>query len=332
MFYPSCPARRHGCGPRSCDRLAVGFGLLNAVEAHRAQPPAQLPPLSARRRCLNKRRSRQPGRSNSTDLVAAEGRIGRWQLWAGNQLLKDFGGSEREAQEALQVFRDLRVNSHGTIGGVFDYWLTDGEAPSAFTRHKMVIPFDPHTLRVEQITGQWVLRDAHIVLYSFGRSQTDAQQALAVCQHYEFDQLGYRRPPDAVAEVPDEGPSRRGRRCRPSHRCQPVSAAMQPAEVARPRLVLPGVGDVGDRVPFDGRRLDLRREGGEWVLYAGRTPVGHFGPADRDARTALETLEQFRVTELCRIGDSGFGFFLSNGRAPPGPSSARGPNDCGPTP
>jgi hypothetical protein len=252
--------------------------------------------------------------NTSLRLVAESG---KWQLWAGNLLLKDFDGAEREASEAIQVFRDLRINSHATIGGVFDYWLTDGEAPYAFTGHRQVVPFDPKSLRVEQMSGQWVLRDAHVVLYSFGRSQTDAQQALAVCRHYEFNQLGYVGHPVPSLKYLMKDPTPR-----PTapviHSIQPVSAAMQVTEWAHPRLVLPGVGDVGDRVPFDGRRLDLRREGGEWVLYAGHAAVGHFGPADRDARAAMETLEQFRVTELCHLGESGFGFFLSNGRPPQG--------------
>ena len=68
---------------------------------------------------------------------------GKWQLWAGNLLLKDFGPAEREATEALNVFRDLRVNSRGSIGGVFEYWLTDGQAPSAFMRHKQSCPVRP---------------------------------------------------------------------------------------------------------------------------------------------------------------------------------------------
>jgi hypothetical protein len=232
-------------------------------------------------------------------------------------LLKDFGPAEREAAEALQVFRDLRVNSHGSVGGVFDYWLTDGQAPYAFTGTRQVVPFDPRSLRVDQMNGQWVLRDAHVVLYSFGHSQADAQQALAVCRQYDFNELGYVGHPTPSLKYLMKDPTPRKTAPMPQS-LVPVSAAMQAAEMAHPRLVLPGAGDIGDRVPFDGRRLDLRREGGEWVLYAGRSPVAHFGQSDRDARTTLETLEQFRVTELCRVGDSGFGFFLANGRPPQG--------------
>ena len=199
---------------------------------------------------------------------------------------------------------------------MFEYWLAEGQAPSAFTRHREVIPFDPRTLRIEQMSGQWVLRDGHVILYNFGRSQTDAQMALAVCKQFQFNQLGYVGHPTPYLKYLMRDPTPRT----PGpigDSVVPASALMQASEIGHPRLVLAGV-DVGDRVPFDGRRLDLRREGRDWVLYAGPTPVGRFGPAERDGRAALETLEQFRLTELCRIGESGFGFFLANGRAPQG--------------
>jgi hypothetical protein len=293
---------------------------LNRVNAS-PEPPGRLPPLSPSPAPLpqNAPGAPQPASekfdTSSLRLIIDDG---KWQLWAGNLLLKDFGASEREASDALQVFRDLRVNSHGTIGGVFDYWLTDGEAPSAVMRHKTVVPFDPHTLRVDLLSGQWVLRDAHVVLYNFGRSKDDALNALAVCQRYVFDQLGYVGHPTPSLKYLMKDPTERAPAPPAAPNMMPVSAAMQANELPHLRLVLPGAGDIGDRVPFDGRRLDLRREGGDWVLYAGRAAVGHFGSAERDARMAMETLEQFRVTELCRVGETGFGFFLVNGRPPQG--------------
>jgi hypothetical protein len=295
----------------------VAFGLLVPLSSP-AQPPAQLPPLTGTPLAPQQAPISPAGPQRfDTTALRVKGENGRWQLWAGNQMLKDFGPSEREAQEALRVLRDLRVDSHGSVGAAFEYWLADGQAPSALTRHKMVIPFDPRTLRVEQFGGQWVLRDARMILFGFGRSQTDAEQALAVCRHYGFDQIGIVGHPTPSLKYLMKDPAPRSPMPTVAS-LAPVSAAMLPAEVARPRLVLPGAGDVGELLPFDGRRLDLRREGGEWVMYSDRTPVAHFGPAERDARSALEVLQQFHVTDLCRVGETGYGFFLSNGRAPTG--------------
>jgi hypothetical protein len=240
----------------------------------------------------------------------------QWQLWAGTQLLKDFGTAENQAYEALQVFRDLRVNARGSVGGVFEYYLTDGQAPSAITRHRQVLSFEPASLRVEQFNGQWVLRDARLILYNFGPSRAEALQALAVCKQYGFNQLGYvGHPTPAIKYLLRDQNHTLAAGPEP---VVPASARMKVAETPRPRLLLPDVGDVGDRLPLDTRRMDLRREGSGWVLYAGKQPVGRFGPAERAGRATAEALERFRVTELCRVGDSGFGFFLSNGRAPQG--------------
>jgi hypothetical protein len=242
---------------------------------------------------------------------------GVWQLWAGGLLLKDFGPSEKDAYDALQVFRDLRINARGYVGGVFEYYLTEGQSPSGLTRHRQVLTFDPDSLRVEHYSGQWVLRDARTVLYNFGNERADAQQALSVCKQYGFNQLGYVGHPTPSLKylLRDPNPSRAPKGPEPP---VPASAKLQAAEAPHPRLVLPEVGDVGDRVPLDARHLDLRRDGGEWVLYAGRTVLGHFGGSEREGRATLEALEQFRVSELCRVGSSGFSFFLSHGRAPQG--------------
>jgi hypothetical protein len=154
-------------------------------------------------------------------------------------------------------------------------------------------------------------------LYNFGRSESDARQALAVCKQYGFNEVGYVGHPtpsvkylmrDLSPRIAQPGPDP----------VVPASAKMQASETPRPPLNLPGLGAVGDRQPLDGRHLDLRREGGEWVLYAGRASLGRFGHMESEGRAAREALEQFRVTELCRVGSSGFGFFLANGRAPQG--------------
>ena len=77
------------------------------------------------------------------------------------------------------------------IGGVFEFWLADGEAPSGIVSNRKIISFNPAVLRVEQVAGTWCLRDDHVVLYNFGPSKADAETALAVCRRYGFNQLGF---------------------------------------------------------------------------------------------------------------------------------------------
>jgi hypothetical protein len=242
---------------------------------------------------------------------------GNWQLWAGPILLKDFGRAEAEANEALQVFRDLRVNSRGSIGGVFEYWLSDGEAPSGLTRHRKAFDFQPERLRVQQVSGGWCLRDDRIILYNFGPSKADAEAALAVCQKYGFNQLGYVGHPTPILKYPMIDPRPRDPNPGPPP-LVPASARMQAQELAHRPLVIPEGGMIGTSQRLEFRRLELRKDRGEWCLVADQTTLGTFGSFEREGRVTLQALQQFRCTDACRIGDSGFGFFLSNGRAPQG--------------
>src|SRR5439155_21020781 len=45
-------------------------------------------------------------------------------------------------------------------------------------------------LRVERAQGFWVVREPVRVLFNFGSSKTDANQALAVLRRYGFNQVG----------------------------------------------------------------------------------------------------------------------------------------------
>src|SRR5262249_22155645 len=117
----------------------------------------------------------------------------RYQIWAGTQLLKDFGPLEREASEALRLIRNLNFSQYGTIAGAtppFEFWLSDGEGAKGGLVVKNVIPFNNRTLRIEQIVGAWMIRDDRQFLYNFGNAEDAARQALAIMQKYGFNQLG----------------------------------------------------------------------------------------------------------------------------------------------
>lgn len=240
---------------------------------------------------------------------------GSWQLWAGRMLIKDFGRAENDAREALRLFRELRVTARGVVGGVFEYWLADGEAPSGIVSNRKIISFNPAVLRVEQVAGAWCLRDDHVVLYNFGPSKTDAETALAVCRRYGFNQLGFVGQPTPYLKylmVDKNAPP-------PKYGAAPVvpaAARMTAEEGAWRPLSIPQEGAIGSIRVLDSRRLELRRDRGQWHLVADNTPMWDFGTSEREGRTVMMALQQFRCTEICRIGDSGFGFFLANGRAP----------------
>jgi len=120
-----------------------------------------------------------------------------WQLLADGVVIKSFGRREADARQALRLIRDLHLTQLGVIGSpnpIMEYWLSDGSAPEGMAPGLRTLPLDPARLRVEQMQGQWCVRDDYRVLFNFGFRADDAQQALAVIRKYGFTQLGTLGP------------------------------------------------------------------------------------------------------------------------------------------
>lgn len=118
---------------------------------------------------------------------------GHWQLVAGADVLKDFGPREPDARQALRLLQELGVNQHVVVGSpnvVLEYWLADGKAPQGSVRTGLrEVALDPAALKIEQVSGQWMLRDASRTLMQLGPNAGDAQQALDVIRRYQFDKV-----------------------------------------------------------------------------------------------------------------------------------------------
>src|SRR5262249_42311023 len=52
------------------------------------------------------------------------------------------------------------------------------------------VALDPARLKVEQVQGQWVVRDPQRVLFNFGDRPDEARQALEVVRRHGFRQVG----------------------------------------------------------------------------------------------------------------------------------------------
>src|SRR5687767_2810299 len=90
--------------------------LRDAAKRPWLQSHAQLSPVTPPAKLLPNLSPVTPAQKFDTSSLRLKRERGQWQLWAGTLMLKDFGASEAEAHEALQVFRDLRVNARGSIG------------------------------------------------------------------------------------------------------------------------------------------------------------------------------------------------------------------------
>jgi hypothetical protein len=284
----------------------------------------------------------------------------RWRLVAAGVLLKDFGRHETEAREALRLVRDLRLSQRGTVGTprpVMEYWLADGRAPQGLLQGLHALPLDPASLRVEQVQGQWWVRDNNRTLFNFGSHVDEARQALAVLRHYDFTQVAAvgRPAPDMLVFLGDVNglaPARSlsafsRRTFPPAHETGPAVqqtafTAPAPDGAQAPRRPLgaapgapaapglpagasaaPSLADQladAERVTLDWQQAQVRQDDDGWKLIVGNLTLANFGPHDSDARLALQAVQFYRFTEHGALGRPRplFSYFLTNGQAPHG--------------
>jgi hypothetical protein len=269
----------------------------------------------------------------------------RWQLVADGVWLKDFGYRQADAREALRVIQNLRLTQRGTVGTpvpVMEYWLADGQAPRTFTAAGHIQPLDVATLRVDQVQGQWSVRDNHHVLFTFGPHRDDADQALALINRYGFTHVGSigLSPPTMLYFLAGEsglsrthflkagetrtGAATKGPSAEPDG---PKPAAMpSPAAFATGRQeVADAAGKVGpasvpERIPFDYRQVQVRHDQNDWKLAYGSHVFANFGADHQAAEQALGLFHYYRFTEQFLIGRPvpTFAYFLVAGQAPRG--------------
>lgn len=242
---------------------------------------------------------------------------GRWQLWSGRQMLKDFGSQQIHAAEARKMIAELKLTEHGRLGApqpAMEFWLSNGQAPPLTSSSRTVIPFDPASLKVESVNGAYWVRDRSRMLYNFGPHRADAQQGLKLLQQFGFNEIAFIGYPNPSMSYPIKNDQSRlsiGKN-------DPLTVQTLPQSAPRYPLQLFRLGTVGEREPFDALKLELRRESDGWHLVAGIRDLGSLGSSEHSARTALQVVQSYPFTELCRIGSGSMTFFLSRGAAPRG--------------
>lgn len=276
-----------------------------------------------------------------------------WQLWSGTVFLKDFARKEEDARTALHLVRELHLNARGRLGApqaVAEYWLSNGRPPTAAPQGFRTLAFDPTTLSVVQVEGQWMLRELKRVLLSFGNNEAEARRALAVFERHHFDRVCFIGEPTPsfmyflssaeehekqfVAEDGSTSPESSTHSTKAVHivktganPADPKRSAIDP-KVGSPLLPpgrqllqvtnIPGQVNLPDRIPFGWQHAQLRQVGDTWELGAQDVTLARFGLDEAGARQALTLLRHYHFTELCLVGgdDPCFSYLLVNGRMP----------------
>ncbi len=275
-----------------------------------------------------------------------------WRVVAGSVVLKDFGRRESEARQALRLIRELRINQHGIIGAptpALEYWLSDGLPPRGPAAGLHTLPIDLASLRVDQRQTQWVLRDNRRELFNLGVNEDAARQALAVIQKYGFTEVGAVNPaspsmlifladPDALSPTdpaPHARPSAAPEKHAPDPQSPagrllaqhpgidanaPIAPAMPPLrQVSLPANMAVAASSTPDRVAFDWRQVQLRKEGDGWKLASGSCVLADFGADEHAARQGLAAVQYYHFTERRQAGGAArFTYFLVGGQPPHG--------------
>jgi hypothetical protein len=234
------------------------------------------------------------------------------QIWSGAKLLKDLGRNGSDADEIVRMMRELRPTEWGGIGEpgryTVEYGLTKGEPFSPTYTPKQQVSLDMKTVRAEQLRGVWVLRDDVTIALNFGTRKAEAEQAAAVVQKYGFNRLGTIGAFNFFYAHSGSAPAA------PAQAVGLITA-MQEQSLQRTGIDVPGVGFVGERIVLDPKRIEIRKDRGEYSVVHGSDVIAKCGASEWAARDALKMMQDMRFTEFCRFNNE-ISFFLVNGQAP----------------
>lgn len=244
-----------------------------------------------------------------------------WQIWSGGVMLRDFGRSQADAEEAVKVIRELRTTEWVGIGSgrpLVEYGLTNGKPHMPTFTPKVTAAIDLRSVRADNIRGVWCLRDDATIHVNFGREKEDAEQAVAVIRKYGFNRLAaIGTPAQMTVLFAQPGLTLAKSGAMPAG-IGPLARAAQEQALTRTGIELPGSGYVGERLVLDPRKIEVRKERNEYVLAHGPDVLARFGMSEWSARDALRVVQDMRVTEFCRF-NAEITFFLVNGQPPARP-------------
>jgi hypothetical protein len=225
---------------------------------------------------------------NAANLRVEEAQ-GQWCLYDGQRVLFNFGTRADDARQALAVIRKYGFSEVGVVGQASPAMLVFLSRPG-----EAGVPTLPTTnTRLSRTSA------VHDPSHNPAQPADKNKEGMNTLIPPAF-------PPLRSASTPPRG----------SWQSQDVFSRRTP------NGGMPGLNDLSERVPFDWRQAQVRRDGNDWVLAVGGYVLGNFGPSEQSARVALTATHYYRFTEYCTLGGpqgAHFSYFLSNGQPPRGP-------------
>lgn len=247
---------------------------------------------------------------------------GSWILVDGDHRIMDFGSSRREAQQALRIIRHYDIDRHCFVGRPdpsLTYLMAGDSPPAGGIDNEDCNRFDPENVQARRIDGDWRIVEGNHFLMSFGDSRSEAQEALRIIQHHNFNHSCFvGRPGPSLtylrvdeAETASSGP----RRSVP----QVDSLAGQ---------VSPSSGSIAgsvqapdqDCVDFDPENVRAQQVDGSWKVIDGDHYILDFGNDGRQARHAVTYIRHYGMDQSCFVSrpNATMRYFLADGKAPSG--------------
>ena len=243
---------------------------------------------------------------------------GVWQIWSGPRPIRNLGTDETGAKDIVRLMHDQHPTEWVSIGSprsIVEYGLIDGKPLSVAGLPRVVVPIDLRSVRIEPIKGVWCLKDNGNILFNFGLNKGDADQALAVVRKYGFNRIGMLGGDVTAPALTYFFITLEGDGAKPTP-ANALAIAHQEINLARTGIPVPGVGYMGEMIKLDPRKIELHRDGSDWVIASGLEVLARFGQDQNAARDAQRLIQEGQYTEFCRAGPPGLTFFLVNGQTP----------------
>ena len=123
-----------------------------------------------------------------------------WKIVDGSHWMFSFGSKKNEANKALKIIKHYRMSQSCFVGRPnpsFTYLKVGNAAPASSFSGEDCVAFNPDTIKVKQISGDWKIVDGSHWIFSFGSKKAEAYHALAIIKKYGFTNTCYVGRPAA---------------------------------------------------------------------------------------------------------------------------------------